>query len=225
MRSAVCGKANGRRCPLFESCGYLAQSHRTHDADVLIVAHEFLFERLPTAVLHDVAYVIIEDDFIPTGDAMPSFPSTCSARTPSAVRPCSIATAKRRRRRQPTCSATRCPIAAMTDGEPEDYVADDALERHHVPQADARYLRYCTEMHPGMSLAERREAQHHAECHGPCSGSSGPPSSRTCRKPICRPARIGARRADATKDAAIAGDTETRINIDGGRTDQIRWPH
>lgn len=142
MRSAVCGKANGRRCPLFESCGYLAQSHRTHDADVLIVAHEFLFERLPTAVLHDVAYVIIEVDFIPTGDAMPSFPSTCSACTPSAVRPCSIATAKRRRRRQPTCSATRCPIAAMTDGEPEDYVADDALERHHVPQADARYLRY-----------------------------------------------------------------------------------
>ena len=74
MRSAVCGKANGRRCPFFESCGYLAQSHRAHDADVLIVAHEFLFERLPTAVLHDVAYVIIEDDFIPTGDAIAELP-------------------------------------------------------------------------------------------------------------------------------------------------------
>ena len=74
VRSAVCGKANGKRCPFFEGCGYLAQFERARDADVLIVAHEFMFERLPKSVLHDVAYVIIEEDFIPTGDAIAELP-------------------------------------------------------------------------------------------------------------------------------------------------------
>ena len=169
VSSAVCGKANGSRCPFFEGCGYLAQFNRAHDADVLIVAHEFLFERLPKSVLHDVAYVIIEEDFIPTGDAIAELPV-------DVFRSHSISSAPALDRHgeadeEKTADLLRysAMIAAMLDAEPDGYLADDALDRHHVTQSDARYLRYLhwnrrrdAQMHPGMSLAERREAQHHA---------------------------------------------------------------
>jgi hypothetical protein len=169
VRSAVCGKANGKRCPFFDGCGYLAQFNHAHDADVLIVAHEFLFEQLPKSVLHDVAYVIIEEDFIPTGDAINDF-------SVDVFRPHSIGVAPALDRHgeadeEKTADLLRYStrITTMVDGEPDGYLADDAPDRHHVTPSDARYLRYLhwkrqrnAQMHPGMSLAERREAQHHA---------------------------------------------------------------
>jgi hypothetical protein len=167
--SAVCGKANGKRCPFFEGCGYLTQFDRARDADVLIVAHEFMFERLPKSVLHDVAYVIIEEDFIPTGDAITEL-------SVDVFRSHSIGAAPALDRHgeadeEKTADLLRYStmIATMADGGPDGYLADDALDCHHVTQSDARYLRYLhwnrqrdAQMHPGMSLAERREAQLHA---------------------------------------------------------------
>jgi hypothetical protein len=178
VQSAVCGKANGKRCPFFEGCGYLAQFNRAREADVLIVAHEFLFERLPKSVLHDVAYVIIEEDFIPTGDAIAEL-------SVDVFRPHSIGSAPALDRdgeadAEKTADLLRYStmIATMVDGEPDDYLADDALDRHHVTQSDARYLRYLhwkrqrdAQMHPGMTLVERREAQHYAAINQQLPGS------------------------------------------------------
>ena len=62
VRSAVCGKANGKRCPFYEGCGYLTQYAEAASADVLIVAHEFIFETLPPSVVHDLATVTVEEE-------------------------------------------------------------------------------------------------------------------------------------------------------------------
>jgi hypothetical protein len=159
-RSAVCGKANGRRCPPFESCGYLAQSNRAHDADVLIVAHEFLFERLPTAVLHDVAYVIVEEDFIPTGDAI----------------------AEASRRRVPPALHQQCARARSPrrSGRGEDSRPSPLLgvDRRHG-------RRRLTTTSPRMRSSAITSRKQMRDTYGTCTGNGGemPRCIPACRSP------------------------------------------
>ena len=48
IRSAVCGPApGGARCGFRDACDYFAGLERAKDADLVIVAHNFLFEQLP----------------------------------------------------------------------------------------------------------------------------------------------------------------------------------
>jgi hypothetical protein len=70
VREAVCGTHDGPQCPFFETCDYLADVRRAAAADVVVVvvAHSFIFERLPREVLHDVGWVVIDEDFTGQGD-------------------------------------------------------------------------------------------------------------------------------------------------------------
>jgi putative DNA primase/helicase len=165
VRSAVCGSAKGkRRCAFFNECGYLSQFAAAREADVLIVAHTFLFDRLPKSVLHDVAYVIVDEDFTPTGDAIGELPL-------DVLRPASINAAPALQRDSDEADKEKteelhryaAKLVAIFDGAPDGYLADEALDQ--FPPSDARFLRYLNwkrrrdvGMHPGMSLMERREA-------------------------------------------------------------------
>jgi hypothetical protein len=69
VREAVCGPApDGAKCPFFDTCGYLADLRRAAEADVVIVAHNFIFQELPKEVRHDVGWVVIDEDFTAHGD-------------------------------------------------------------------------------------------------------------------------------------------------------------
>jgi putative DNA primase/helicase len=165
VHSAVCISGT-RRCPFHDGCSYLAQYAEAAAADVLIVAHEFLFENLPASVVHNVATVIVEEEFTATGDAISDLPL-------DPLRKNAIDAAPAYSKRELDLSATADlhryaeRLVAMLDGEPDGYLADDAPSRYHLVPSDFRYLRFLNwkrkrnaDMHPGMTLAERREAQH-----------------------------------------------------------------
>lgn len=88
VREAVCGPAPaGSRCPFFDECDHLADLRRAAQADVVVVAHNFIFEHLPKEVLHDVGWVAIDEDFTAHGDYIRSlivetFGATALARFP-----------------------------------------------------------------------------------------------------------------------------------------------
>jgi phage/plasmid primase-like uncharacterized protein len=68
IKTQVCGDLKGGpRCLFRESCEYWAQEDEAKTADVLIVAHNFLFEELPAAVRANVGSVIVEEDFTAHG--------------------------------------------------------------------------------------------------------------------------------------------------------------
>ena len=165
--AAVCISGK-QRCPFYEGCGYLAQYAEAATADVLIVAHEFIFENLPTSVVHNVATVIIEEEFAATGDAISELPV-------DPLRKQAIDATPACTKGELDVSATGDlhlyggRLVAMLDGEPDGYLADDAPSRYGMVPSDFRYLRFLnwkrkrdTKMHPGMTLAERREAQREA---------------------------------------------------------------
>ncbi len=73
IRTAVCGPdAGGRRCDWrFGSCatdGYFGGLARAAAADLVIAAHNYLFEPLPRELLEGVAWVIVDEGFTALGD-------------------------------------------------------------------------------------------------------------------------------------------------------------
>jgi hypothetical protein len=72
INSAVCGSGNSVSCcPFREWCGtdgYFGGLHRAAKADMVICAHNFIFEELPRVVRHDLALVVIDEDFAAMAD-------------------------------------------------------------------------------------------------------------------------------------------------------------
>ncbi len=69
IRTAVCGPApGGARCGFRDTCDYFAGLERAKAADLVIVAHNFLFERLPVGLTHDLAWVVVDEDFAALAD-------------------------------------------------------------------------------------------------------------------------------------------------------------
>jgi len=69
LRTAVCGPApGGARCGFRDDCDYFAGLERAKAADLMIVAHNFLFEQLPAALKHDLAWVVVDEDFAALAD-------------------------------------------------------------------------------------------------------------------------------------------------------------
>lgn len=68
VASAVCNNTNQKtQCPFFNGCRYYEQLARAIAADVVFVAHNFIFQALPEKLLADVGFIIIEEDFTPHG--------------------------------------------------------------------------------------------------------------------------------------------------------------
>ena len=68
IRATVCGPSPAGRCGFRDNCAYFAGLERAKAADLVIVAHNFLFEPLPKVMLHNLAWVIIDEDFTPGAD-------------------------------------------------------------------------------------------------------------------------------------------------------------
>jgi hypothetical protein len=71
VAKAAC--VNGKEhCPVWEACqhgtGFFAQFEPAAAADVLIVAHNYLFEGLPKQLVAGVSLVVIDEDFTAHGD-------------------------------------------------------------------------------------------------------------------------------------------------------------
>ena len=68
---AACGPGpNGAVCPLFKSCRFQRDQTLAADADVLVMAHNYLFEELPKRVLEGIGRLVIDEDFTAAGDAI-----------------------------------------------------------------------------------------------------------------------------------------------------------
>jgi hypothetical protein len=76
VNSAVCGslKKDEERCRFRENCGYFQQFARCGNADILLVAHNFIFEPLPQPLLGNVGAVIVEEDFTAHGTGTVTLP-------------------------------------------------------------------------------------------------------------------------------------------------------
>ena len=130
VREAVCGPApDGSRCPFFDGCDHLADLRHAAKADVVVVAHNFIFEHLPKEVLHDVGWVVIDEDFTAHGDyirglTVETFAADALARFP-----------------------------VLHKGEP------DKAETHKVEWLHGALLRFCARVADGYLPAEAIRAE------------------------------------------------------------------
>jgi hypothetical protein len=59
VTATVCGSSKSEtRCRYRDGCAYFAQIERAKAADIVIVAHNFLFDPLPQALLDNVSAVV-----------------------------------------------------------------------------------------------------------------------------------------------------------------------
>jgi hypothetical protein len=72
--AAAGGDLSAGQCPFRADCAYFHQITDCADADIVIVAHNFVFQPLPKAILHDLACVIIEENFTDHGTGRVELP-------------------------------------------------------------------------------------------------------------------------------------------------------
>ena len=167
VRKTVCGTGKGG-CPFFAACsedGYLSQFKAAGEADVLIVAHSMLFERLPKSLLHDVAQVIIDED--PT--ALADVVSDLTAETFSAHAVAAFPVLDKAGEADPIdtdkLSVVFGEIARRIDASPDGFADAAIWSEEGLTTADLNYARHLNwkrrrdvRMTPGMSMEARREA-------------------------------------------------------------------
>jgi hypothetical protein len=165
VRSAVCGTKKGKgRCPFYDSCGYISQFDHAKKADVLLVAHSYMFERLPKAIVKDVAYVVIDEDFSPQGDAIfelstESFGSNALSQAPvlQEGEPDPEATAE--------LKIIHDLVAALLERAQDGYLDPAAVAEHGPTVQQLNYAQHLNwkrhrdaDMHPSMTLEQRKAA-------------------------------------------------------------------
>jgi putative DNA primase/helicase len=163
IRQSVCGTPNGPHCPFLADCEHVAAVERASRADVVVAAHNFIFNRLSKRVWHDVGFVLIDEDFTTHGDrifslTMETFTKPGLDRFPVRYEghPAAAMTASLAKLHQ----ALHQACEASQDG----YLTAEVLRAAGMTPADcleARRLEWRREvpvtMTPGMELERRRE--------------------------------------------------------------------
>lgn len=168
---AVCGstKKNRKRCRYRDNCAYFQQFDRCGKADILLVAHNFVFTPLPEPLLRNINSVIIEEDFTSHGTGTVGLPLDTFSDALLSKYP---VLHTKKNGGQPDIEATaelRQLFAKSTVSSPGYSVGLTHLRRLPRPGS------------PG------RSAHKPASCHGSAGSPTGWPPA--CRSPRVAPAR------------------------------------
>jgi len=179
VASTVCGnsgrggygvdptEADVPRCPFRDECGYFDQIADCADADIVIVAHNFVFQSLPKAILHDLACVIIEEDFTEHGFGTVELPVVTFYDTALEKHPVLIRRGKLKghpdHARTAELDGLFSKVERVIECLESGMTAVEAVETAGLTATDcaqARALDWKREvdhkMHPGMPLEERK---------------------------------------------------------------------
>jgi hypothetical protein len=188
VRATVCGPNGKGRCAWRDSCVYFAGLARAKTVDLVIVAHNFLFDPLPAEVRHDLAWVVVDEGFAGLADrirdlTLGTLAPESLARAPVLIddTPDAEATAELGRLYAMVEAAAR---ACLFDGYPaaSPYLTADALRAAGftaVSDAPARMRRLTwkreipVQMWPGMDPDSRKAAARLAATNGQLAGIAG----------------------------------------------------
>jgi putative DNA primase/helicase len=165
VTATVCGSAKSEtRCRFRDGCAYFAQIERAKAADIVIVAHNFLFDPLPQALLDNVGAVIIEEDFTTHGIGTVELPIATFDDKALWLYPVledGAADHHRTAQLDELYQKLRTALTSAADGQQlAEALAAAGLTSKSI--GDARRLSWKRklpdDMRPGMSLDERRTA-------------------------------------------------------------------
>lgn len=165
---AACGSLDGPHCVLFETCRYEAQFPDLADADVVIVASTYLFQKLPAAALKGVFCVIVEESFAAIGDHHTSTSLDTFRSAALELAPVLSSDGTLDRAATDEYRKLQDKLLADCDAAPDGYLFNTSLTDAEIKRAIKLNGRRKVEaaMVPGMNNEARREAVEAAKING-----------------------------------------------------------
>jgi hypothetical protein len=176
IRATVCGPApGGARCAWRDNCDYFTGLNQAQAADLVIAAHNFVFDPLPRELQHDLAWVIIDEGFAALADR--EFDLTLSSLGPESLAAFPVLDEDK----APDIAATAelealyARLITAARGCIGGYLTADALQEADITTMSGATTRLPSltrgrevdhQMRPGMDPESRRAAAQRAAING-----------------------------------------------------------